>query len=273
MAGSPKPLTLYMQLPRTNCRKCGMASCMAFAHALGTGDKLPTDCPDLDAGAAGRMAEALGQRPADEGFAAPIRAMRQRMVRVDLKAEAARLGATYREGALVIACLGREFAIDNQGTIRSRCHVNPWMQTLLLTYCLSGGTGEPDGQWAAFGELPGCAGAAPYFARRFERPLTAMAEEHADVIPHLLGLFGGVPMEGFDASHAFMLRPLPRVPLLVLFWEPDAEFPARVTAMLDRSAPTYLGPEVLTFMGRGMVEMFQKILLKHDGISEDLLSL
>lgn len=34
-------------LPRTNCRQCGFATCMAFAAALRKGEVLPRQCPDF----------------------------------------------------------------------------------------------------------------------------------------------------------------------------------------------------------------------------------
>lgn len=34
-------------LPRTNCRECGYATCMAFAAALRNGETTPADCPDF----------------------------------------------------------------------------------------------------------------------------------------------------------------------------------------------------------------------------------
>jgi len=34
-------------LPRTNCQKCGYATCMAFAAALRNGETTPADCPDF----------------------------------------------------------------------------------------------------------------------------------------------------------------------------------------------------------------------------------
>lgn len=43
----PQPLDILRNLPRTNCRKCGLASCMAFAAALIEGDKCVEDCPPL----------------------------------------------------------------------------------------------------------------------------------------------------------------------------------------------------------------------------------
>ncbi|MFC1944316.1 (Fe-S)-binding protein [Chloroflexota bacterium] len=41
------PLQILKMLPRTNCKACGEPSCYAFALALVTRDKMPSDCPDL----------------------------------------------------------------------------------------------------------------------------------------------------------------------------------------------------------------------------------
>ncbi len=43
----PKLLDILKLLPRTNCRKCGQASCMAFAARLVEGEGGVEDCPPL----------------------------------------------------------------------------------------------------------------------------------------------------------------------------------------------------------------------------------
>lgn len=42
-----QPMQLYRMLPGTNCKKCGEATCFAFAFSLISRDKKPEDCPDL----------------------------------------------------------------------------------------------------------------------------------------------------------------------------------------------------------------------------------
>ncbi len=44
----PNVLEIFKLLPRTNCKECGMATCMAFAAALAQSDKTLKDCPLLD---------------------------------------------------------------------------------------------------------------------------------------------------------------------------------------------------------------------------------
>ena len=43
----PRPLDVYELLPRTNCRACGEATCMAFAFGLLEGRHRPEECPAL----------------------------------------------------------------------------------------------------------------------------------------------------------------------------------------------------------------------------------
>ncbi len=41
------PLEIYKNLPQTNCKQCGLESCMAFASKLISREKKPADCPPL----------------------------------------------------------------------------------------------------------------------------------------------------------------------------------------------------------------------------------
>jgi ArsR family metal-binding transcriptional regulator len=43
----PRPLDVYELLPRTNCRACGAATCMAFAFGLLESRYKPDQCPGL----------------------------------------------------------------------------------------------------------------------------------------------------------------------------------------------------------------------------------
>jgi ArsR family metal-binding transcriptional regulator len=52
----PPVLGLYRRLPGTNCRRCGYATCMAFAADLSRGKCRPEQCPPLNEAA---WAEAL----------------------------------------------------------------------------------------------------------------------------------------------------------------------------------------------------------------------
>ncbi|MDD4347130.1 MAG: (Fe-S)-binding protein, partial [Desulfitobacteriaceae bacterium] len=40
-------LQIFKQLPKTNCKDCGQATCLAFAMALATGKATLEQCPHL----------------------------------------------------------------------------------------------------------------------------------------------------------------------------------------------------------------------------------
>ena len=48
--GMPKPkvFDILKMLPMSNCRKCGLPTCMVFATQIAGGIKAPDDCPELD---------------------------------------------------------------------------------------------------------------------------------------------------------------------------------------------------------------------------------
>jgi ArsR family metal-binding transcriptional regulator len=55
----PRPLDVYQQLPRTNCGRCGEATCMAFAFALMETRCRLEQCPPLAADPQGVPYQAL----------------------------------------------------------------------------------------------------------------------------------------------------------------------------------------------------------------------
>ncbi len=57
--GAPKPkvIEILKLLPRTNCRDCGLPTCMVFAARMAEGIKFPEDCMPLDADNKQRLEE------------------------------------------------------------------------------------------------------------------------------------------------------------------------------------------------------------------------
>ena len=40
-------MQIYKSLPKTNCKDCGLPTCMVFAARMAEGAKNPEDCPPL----------------------------------------------------------------------------------------------------------------------------------------------------------------------------------------------------------------------------------
>jgi acetyl-CoA decarbonylase/synthase, CODH/ACS complex subunit gamma len=50
-------MQIYKQLPRTNCKKCGFPTCMAFAMQVAAKQKAISDCPDISNEATSALSE------------------------------------------------------------------------------------------------------------------------------------------------------------------------------------------------------------------------
>ncbi len=266
------PLSIYKLLPKTNCRDCGLRTCMSFASALLRGEKTLDACPLLSKETREKLAPLLENIEPNEGFREMINALKAEVSRLDLGAMAQGLGATYSDGRLHIKCLGRDFIVLDDGTLESICHVNVWVELMLLNYCKMQGRGSRTGRWVSYGDLPSAAPTAPYFEKRFEEPLRAIADSHTEVFLDLMEIFGAKEAEGYEADHAFIIHPLPKVPFLVLYTLAEDDFPSSLRVLLDSSVTTYIPKEAITYTGRGIVEMFKKIISKHQNdVTQDLL--
>ncbi len=51
-------MQIYKNLPKTNCKECGLPTCMAFAMQVAAKQKALTDCPHLSSEAEQALAEA-----------------------------------------------------------------------------------------------------------------------------------------------------------------------------------------------------------------------
>ena len=57
----PRILDILKLLPKTNCRKCGLATCMVFATQAAQGLKGASDCPELSPEAATKLTDYLAR--------------------------------------------------------------------------------------------------------------------------------------------------------------------------------------------------------------------
>jgi hypothetical protein len=72
--------------------------------------------------------------------------------------------------------------------------------------------------------------------------------------------------DGHSADLAFQFRPLPRMPLLLLFWDEDKEegFEAQTKVLFDAVSMEYLDLEGLTFVAEKLAEKLITINKKEE---------
>ena len=260
-------LDILNLLEKSNCRECGVPTCMAFAALVYQGQRSIGECPRLAPEVVKRVegrlpdrdrAEDMGQEALDkllarfkEGFGG-------------LAGRAEKLGGWMRDQRLAFHCLGKLFEVDSQGGLHSECHQNPWLYVPLLSYVLDSAAEEPAGDWVRFEELKGVSAWVRFFEHSCHKPILELTEEDPDLILDILHLFAAEEnLAGFEADSTFLLRPLPKVPFLFTYQPPEEEFPASVSVLLDRTAEVNLDPESLFRLGHGMAQMFKKIAVRH----------
>jgi hypothetical protein len=259
------PLEVYKLLEKTNCGACRLPSCLAFAASVVQGRSSLRDCPYVDPAILQRFEGGIKSREAgqDEGEEV-IKQLKRQVAEVDFPSAAERLEAALVNGRLAIHCLGKDFLIDQTGDMVSECHVNRWVLIPLLHYVIhcKGKTIRDD--WVAFGDLRGAADWRRFFSHRCEDALRQLADAHTDIVFEILRIFGARPLEGFSsADHSLVIRPLPRVPLLICYWQPEDGLDSKLNILFDRSAEANATPQSLYLIGRGIVEMFRQLIVRH----------
>lgn len=264
MPRTGSPMEILKLLDKSNCKQCGKLTCMAFAVAVSTGQKQIDECPKLDSGIVEQFAgPAAGQAPQQEDPLASIEPLRRRIPSVDLPGSAPRLGATFSDGRLTVKCLGKDFSVDAHGNISTQIHVHGWLAIPVLDYLVNG-AGSPDsGNWVSFRDLGAGAPQYPLFAQMCEKPCKRLADGDMDLFEDILSLFGRRVENRHSSRLSFVLRPLPRVPILIRYWEPEDGMESNLNFLFDSTANENLSIESVYLLGTGLVLMFEKIAQRH----------
>lgn len=264
MSRTSSPIQILKLLDKSNCKKCGRPTCMAFAVAVSSGQKRLDECPKLDSGIVERLAETVAREtPQEEDPFASIEPLKRRLASIDLSASAPRLGATFSNGKLTIKCLGKDFGVDVDGNITSEIHVHGWLAIPVLDYFVDGAGVPESGNWVLFRNLRGGTARYPLFAQMCEKPCKRLADDDMDLFEDILGLFGTPVEKSHSSNLSFVLHPLPTVPILIRYWEPEDGMESNLNFFFDSTATENLSIESVYLLGTGLVRMFDKIALRH----------
>ena len=253
-------MQLLKILPRTNCGDCGQATCLAFAtQVIKEGEDLGR-CPHLSEAAqalagdlASQQAAGLGRRR--ESIAIALEALQEKVAPLDFAGLAAGVGASYGEEG------GRPYVNLNYfgqglGVFKDEVRypegvdANPWDAILLYNYLASQGKNEPTGTWITFQSLPNSVSKTKTL-KRLEAELAAHFAGEQQKLAEAAAHLGAEPVKiAEDADLQLVFRPLPKVPVLLLFWEtdPEEDFPAQVHYLFDGNVSDYLDLESLLFL-------------------------
>lgn len=264
MAQVRNPLEIYKLLPRTNCGRCYLPSCLAFAAAAVKGEKRLNDCPYLEKDEAEKFVGGVETRDPDEiKRQEKVKDLQKLVAKLDFAEVAERLGVSLVNNCLVIKSLGKSFLVDRQGQVASECHTHAGLTIPLLSYIVESKGTEPGGDWVAFRELRGGAVMSPLFTRKGEQGLKQLLDLHTDLLELLIDLFSGQRAADFSADISVVLYPLPRFPVLICYWKPEEDMDSELNIYFDSSASDHLEIRSIYSLAVGLVMMFEKIARQH----------
>lgn len=97
------------------------------------------------------------------------------------------------------------------------------------------------GQWLPFEELKDARPFGPAFRRGNLAPFAATFSGHGDLLEQALLAYGGKPLPTGDVGYEIDVFPC--IPMRVLFWDGDEEFPAQANLLFDRSTTDFIHVE------------------------------
>jgi len=265
MAQLNSTIDILRLLEKSNCRKCGELTCLAFAAAVFKGQKRLEVCPHLDPEILDRFeAKPINEMESDRELIEGLERLKKRLSTLDFSAAAQRTGGRYSDGKLTLKILGKDFSVDTQGNFSSDIHVHHWITGPVLNYVLSGAGIPVSGKWVPFRELKNGGTWGPLFSQRCEKLLKRVADIYTDFFEDMIRIFNGRQVENHYASDiSLVLHPLPKVPLLICYWKPDEGLESSLNLFFDSTAEDNLNIESLFALGTGLTRMFEKIGLTH----------
>jgi hypothetical protein len=263
------PLTVldaFKILPKTNCGECGLPTCLAFAtQVIKEGEDLAL-CPYLPETSAqvaqsikAQQQQGIGRRR--ESIAIALEALQEKVAPLNFAALAEGLGASYGENNgrpyLELPYFGQGIKVfKDQVEYPPAIKANPWEAIFFYNYIFSQGNQPLTGEWITFQSLPNSVSKSKTL-ERLQRDLAVHFSGRVSELQARAAQLQGEPAPvGEDADVKMIFRPLPKVPILFLFWDSEEEenFPAQTRFLFDASVPNYLDLESLLFLVEGLID-------------------
>jgi hypothetical protein len=161
------------------------------------------------------------------------------------------------ESAFRIPFLGREYRVSYsafefvpEGETPPGKEVPLQEQVLILHYVMAPAA-SLSGNWVAYREIPGATFYFSAFVKRAVDPLKKMFGRNAALLEKHAKALGGIPIDAGDMGYEFRL--FPKVPIQLILWEGDEEFPAEANILFDESIGDLLSPEDIAWLAGMLV--------------------
>lgn len=257
-------------LPRTNCRDCGYPTCLAFASMV-VSEKLPLkNCPHVDPQKLGAFQEELdrqhqaGKWTKRDLSADALSWARERSASMNLADLPERIGGRILEmegsPALELPYFGGFIHVTPKVIRHSDgTELGRWEQVFIYNHLAQGGSVLPGSNWKGLEEIPNTVSKIKSMRDRVEGPLIARFAGKSDELRKAALALGAIDkvMADQTADLAMQLHPLPRIPVLLVFWDAADQdgFGARVKLLFDQTITEHLDIESILFLSERLRQL------------------
>ena len=161
------------------------------------------------------------------------------------------LGARDAGDKVAVESFGRTCLIGPEGVEAADGDVLDFTVRIVLAYyILHGGSGELSGDWAAYRDFKDGAFFHASYSQIVETKIAEDFSGRYEDLERAAVSLGGEPLDaGLGGDLCLRFPALPRVPLALVFYDEDEEFPASARVLYDASAPLFLDMECLAVLG------------------------
>lgn len=170
----------------------------------------------------------------------------------DLSAVAPGLGAEVREDLLRLDFFNVPMSVGGDGVRRADGgEEKDFMTRIILShYVLQQGAAPLAGEWVSYREFRDAALFMHYFQGQVEGRISRTFEGRIDKLTTSIRALDGIPYDGVGTGDlCCLIQALPKVPMVLIFWDGDEDFPASTRILFDRGASAYLDMECLAVLG------------------------
>jgi hypothetical protein len=264
-------LDLYKNvLPKTNCGECGSATCLAFAtkvvaekHSIGNCPYLSKDIvAEYDQQLQAQYAAGAGLKkdPAKDA----LQWAKERYASMAIEDLPPRIGGELivHEGATALSLPYFNHTIvilPDRILARDGTELNMWEQVFVYNHMAQNGSSLPSGDWKGFAEFPNTVSKVKSMIAHVEKPLIDAFKGDAGRLIRVSKKLGGIDKtEEFGSADAAMLfHPLPRVPVMLMFWDEEGSdgLGAELKLLFDKTATEHLDIESILFLSERLRQL------------------
>lgn len=257
-------------LPRTNCGDCGFPTCLAFAGMVVSEQHSLAGCPHLDPEVVERCNAELGIQYAAGKWTKrdlaedALQWARERSASMKIADLPERIGGRLVDGddgqVLELPYFNDRILIgDDDIRLANHGDLTRWEKVFLYNHMAQGGVRRPTGRWKGFEAFPNTVSKVKTMAAHVEMPIVERFHGRCPALTAAAGALGGEDAAGDanSADVAVVFRPLPRVPLMLLFWDEDLVdgFAATAKLLFDETVVDHLDIESIVFLSERLRQM------------------